>query len=123
MFGVVPKALWSRRMPADAENRVTFGIDVALLRDGKHVLLIDTGIGNKQSAKMRGLLGDQELLALSAFDRRTSLMSSTPIGTSITAAGTRCPGARARYFPVRPHHAGRPRRRRREGKPAAIAPR
>ena len=65
MFGVVPKTLWSKRTPADPENRITLGTNVALLRDGKHVVLIETGIGNKQPERMRGLLANQELLPAS----------------------------------------------------------
>jgi glyoxylase-like metal-dependent hydrolase (beta-lactamase superfamily II) len=65
MFGVVPKPLWAKRTPADAENRILLGLNTTVVRTGKHVVLIETGIGNKQSAKMREIQGNQELLPAS----------------------------------------------------------
>ena len=62
MFGVVPKTLWQKRMPADDQNRILLGLNTAVVRTGKHVVVIETGIGNKQSAKMREIHGNQELL-------------------------------------------------------------
>jgi glyoxylase-like metal-dependent hydrolase (beta-lactamase superfamily II) len=53
MFGVVPKTMWSQRTPADDLNRILLGLNSAVVRTGKHTVLIETGIGNKQSAKMR----------------------------------------------------------------------
>jgi glyoxylase-like metal-dependent hydrolase (beta-lactamase superfamily II) len=65
MFGVVPKTLWQRRMPADADNRVLLGLNTAVVRTGRHTVVIETGLGNKQTAKMREILGNQELLPAS----------------------------------------------------------
>jgi len=65
MFGVVPKTLWAKRSPADAENRILLGLNTTVVRTGRHVVLIETGIGNKQSAKMREIHGNQELLPAS----------------------------------------------------------
>jgi glyoxylase-like metal-dependent hydrolase (beta-lactamase superfamily II) len=65
MFGVVPKTMWSKVMPADESNRVLLGLNTAVIRTGKHVVLIETGIGNKQPAKMREIHGNQELLPAS----------------------------------------------------------
>jgi glyoxylase-like metal-dependent hydrolase (beta-lactamase superfamily II) len=65
MFGVVPKTLWAKRAPADAENRILLGLNTTIVRTGKHVVLIETGIGNKQSAKMREINANQELLPAS----------------------------------------------------------
>ena len=65
MFGVVPKTMWSRRTPADEQNRILLGLNTTIVRTGKHTVLIETGIGNKQSAKMREIHGNQELLPLS----------------------------------------------------------
>src|SRR5271163_3875840 len=62
MFGVVPKVLWSQRTPADADNRILLGLNTVIVRTGKHVVAIETGIGNKQSPKMREFTGNQELL-------------------------------------------------------------
>ncbi|RXH58764.1 MBL fold metallo-hydrolase [Granulicella sibirica] len=62
MFGVVPKPLWEKRIRADDANRIRLGLNTAVVRTGQHTVLIETGIGNKQSAKMRELQGNQELL-------------------------------------------------------------
>jgi glyoxylase-like metal-dependent hydrolase (beta-lactamase superfamily II) len=65
MFGVVPKPLWSQRTPADSENRILLGLNTVVLRTGKHTVAIETGIGNKQSPKMRAIHQNQELLPAS----------------------------------------------------------
>ncbi len=62
MFGVVPKTLWSKRMPADAENRIVLGTNTTVLRDGRHTVVIETGVGNKQTGKMREILANRESL-------------------------------------------------------------
>jgi len=54
MFGVVPKSLWSRRVPADAENRITCGLNTLLVRTGKYNVVIETGIGPKLTPRMAG---------------------------------------------------------------------
>lgn len=51
MFGVVPKALWSKRYPADELNRIELGTDPILIQyEGKN-LLIDSGVGNRMNDK------------------------------------------------------------------------
>ncbi len=62
MFGVVPKPLWQKRATPDEENRILLGLNTAIVRTGQHTVLIETGIGNKQSAKMREIHRNQELL-------------------------------------------------------------
>ena len=62
MFGVVPKMLWSKRMPADEQNLILLGLNTVVVRTGKHTVVIETGIGNKQSVKMREIQQNQELL-------------------------------------------------------------
>ena len=62
MFGVVPKPLWEKRVPADEQNRILLGLNTVVVRTGKHTVVIETGIGNKQSAKMREIQCNQELL-------------------------------------------------------------
>lgn len=51
MFGVIPKALWSRVYPADEMNLVTLALRSLIVETGKHVILVDTGWGNKQDEK------------------------------------------------------------------------
>jgi glyoxylase-like metal-dependent hydrolase (beta-lactamase superfamily II) len=62
MFGVVPKPLWQARMPADERNRILLGLNTVVVRTGKQTVVIETGIGNKQSPKMRAIHCNQELL-------------------------------------------------------------
>jgi glyoxylase-like metal-dependent hydrolase (beta-lactamase superfamily II) len=51
MFGVVPKSLWSRTNPADSNNMIDIAARCLLIEDGDKLILIDTGMGNKQSEK------------------------------------------------------------------------
>lgn len=54
MFGVVPKALWNRTNPADSNNMIDIAARCLLIEDGNRLILIDTGMGNKQSEKFFG---------------------------------------------------------------------
>ena len=54
MFGVVPKSLWTRTNPADANNMIDIAARCLLIEDGNRLILIDTGMGNKQSDKFYG---------------------------------------------------------------------
>ncbi len=51
MFGVVPKTIWQKTNPADEFNMCTWAMRSLLIEDGNKLILIDTGIGNKQSDK------------------------------------------------------------------------
>ena len=51
MFGVVPKSLWERTNPADSKNRIQMSSRCLLIEDGKNLILIDTGLGEKQDQK------------------------------------------------------------------------
>jgi glyoxylase-like metal-dependent hydrolase (beta-lactamase superfamily II) len=51
MFGVVPKSLWQKTNPADDNNMCTWAMRCLLVEDGNRLILIDTGIGDKQSEK------------------------------------------------------------------------
>lgn len=51
MFGVVPKTLWSRTNPADENNMCNWSMRSMLIQDGNRLILIDAGIGDKQSEK------------------------------------------------------------------------
>lgn len=64
MFGVVPKVLWNRTNPADDKNRIDLAARSLLIEDGDRLILIDTGMGNKQDEKFFshfGLWGDHSL--------------------------------------------------------------
>ena len=49
MFGVVPKSLWQRTNPADENNLCTWAMRSLLIEQENKIILIDTGIGDKQS--------------------------------------------------------------------------
>jgi glyoxylase-like metal-dependent hydrolase (beta-lactamase superfamily II) len=51
MFGVVPKTIWNKSNPADGNNLCTWAMRCLLIEDGKRLILVDTGIGNKQDEK------------------------------------------------------------------------
>lgn len=56
-FGIVPKVLWSKRMPSDDQNRVPTGLNSILVRTGEKNILIETGVGNKLPEKMVQIYG------------------------------------------------------------------
>ena len=51
MFGVVPKSIWNKINPADSNNMCTWAMRCLLIEDGKKLILIDNGMGNKQNEK------------------------------------------------------------------------
>lgn len=51
MFGVVPKVLWQKQMPSDENNLCNWAMRCLLVEDGDRLVLIDTGMGDKQSDK------------------------------------------------------------------------
>lgn len=54
MFGVVPKSLWNKTNPADENNMIDIAARCLLIEDGKKLILIDNGMGDKQSEKFFG---------------------------------------------------------------------
>ena len=54
MFGVVPKTIWNKTNPADENNLIDIAARCLLIEDGSRLILIDTGMGNKQSEKFFG---------------------------------------------------------------------
>jgi glyoxylase-like metal-dependent hydrolase (beta-lactamase superfamily II) len=75
MFGVVPKTMWNKLNPADENNLCTWAMRCLLVQDGNRLILIDTGIGDKQDTKFFShyhLHGDSSLdssLAQHGFHR------------------------------------------------------
>jgi glyoxylase-like metal-dependent hydrolase (beta-lactamase superfamily II) len=64
MFGVVPRSMWQKLNPPDANNMCTWAMRCLLVEDGNQLVLIDNGIGDKQDEKFRGhfyLHGDDSL--------------------------------------------------------------
>lgn len=75
MFGIVPKSIWNKTNPANANNLIDLAMRCLLIEDGERLILIDTGIGSKQNEKFFGfyhLFGDVSLdleLAKNGFHR------------------------------------------------------
>jgi glyoxylase-like metal-dependent hydrolase (beta-lactamase superfamily II) len=57
MFGVVPKPLWEKRIPADERNRIQLGMRCLLIEHPSGLILIDTGAGNKENEKFKDIYG------------------------------------------------------------------
>jgi glyoxylase-like metal-dependent hydrolase (beta-lactamase superfamily II) len=57
MFGVIPRPLWERKMPPDARNRITLGMNCLLIRAGGKRILVETGAGDKLNPKLRDIYG------------------------------------------------------------------
>jgi glyoxylase-like metal-dependent hydrolase (beta-lactamase superfamily II) len=62
MFGVVPKPLWEKRVPANERNQILLGTNTIVVRTGKHTVVIETGIGNKLTEKQRNIYEAKQLL-------------------------------------------------------------
>ncbi len=62
MFGVVPKPLWEKRAPADAQNRVLLGLNTVVVFTGRHTVAIETGIGNKLGDKLNAIYSAKQQL-------------------------------------------------------------
>ncbi|MDQ5872600.1 MAG: MBL fold metallo-hydrolase [Acidobacteriota bacterium] len=67
MFGIVPKVLWEKKLPADARNRVRLATNCLLVRGGGFTALVESGLGDRWEAKARDLY---------AIDDRTTLVGS-----------------------------------------------
>jgi glyoxylase-like metal-dependent hydrolase (beta-lactamase superfamily II) len=67
MFGVVPRALWEKTDPPDDQNRVTLGLNIALVETAGKRILVDTGMGDKWGEKERRIY---------RLDRSATLLSS-----------------------------------------------
>jgi glyoxylase-like metal-dependent hydrolase (beta-lactamase superfamily II) len=81
MFGVVPKSIWHKINPADDNNMCNWAMRCLLIEDGKKLILIDTGIGNKQDARFFGhyYLNGNDSLEKSLADKGFSTHDITDI--------------------------------------------
>ncbi|HEX6068339.1 MAG TPA: MBL fold metallo-hydrolase, partial [Longimicrobiaceae bacterium] len=61
MFGVVPKPLWERRIPADERNRIPLAARSLLVETPEALVLIETGLGNKSDEKAIEIYGIDSL--------------------------------------------------------------
>ena len=67
MFGVIPKPMWNKRLPADEQNRVTLGLNSLLIRGGAKTILVETGVGPKLEEKRQKIYGNKAAL-LQSFE-------------------------------------------------------
>ena len=73
VFGVVPKALWEKKVPADARNRVLMGLNCLLVKTPAHNVVIETGIGDKFDRKFADIYDVQKSATLPAEIERYGL--------------------------------------------------
>lgn len=64
MFGVVPRKLWARECPPDDENRIRMNMNCVFVDTGSEKILIETGIGDKWSAKQQSMYGIERVRPL-----------------------------------------------------------
>jgi glyoxylase-like metal-dependent hydrolase (beta-lactamase superfamily II) len=57
MFGVVPKPLWEKRAPPDERNRIPLAMRCLLVEHPDGLILVDTGVGDKDDARFRDIYG------------------------------------------------------------------
>ena len=91
MFGVVPKSLWERRIPADEHNRISLCMRVLLVEHESGLVLIDTGAGNKESEKFLEIYGIENA---SGVPEPADGVRRTALEDGIAAAGHRCEDVR-----------------------------
>ena len=78
MFGVVPKPLWERRIPADERNRIPLAMRCLLVETADALVLIDNGAGNKESDRFIEIYG---------IENRSTAGRPTRLEDAIAAAG------------------------------------
>jgi glyoxylase-like metal-dependent hydrolase (beta-lactamase superfamily II) len=80
MFGVVPKPLWERRIPADDRNRIQLGMRCLLIEHDDGLVLIDCGAGNKENARFIDIYGieNQGAAGRTALEDALAQLGHTP---------------------------------------------
>lgn len=76
MFGVVPKPLWEKKIPADERNRIRIAMNCLLIRSSGKQIVVETGAGDKWDNRMRDIYG------LEGETRLPELLAAH--GTSVT---------------------------------------
>ena len=120
MFGVVPRALWSQVAPPDDQNRIRMNMNCLFIGVGSEKILIDTGIGDKWTAKHQQMYGIDRKWSLAESLRRIAGVDAEEItivinthlhfdhaggNTKLDETGTAVPAfPNARYFVSRDEH-------------------
>ena len=68
-MGIMPKALWQKLLEVDQFNRLEFALNTLLIRDGQNNILVDTGIGNKLSAKKQQIFHTSDFTLLDNLNK------------------------------------------------------
>jgi glyoxylase-like metal-dependent hydrolase (beta-lactamase superfamily II) len=79
MFGIIPKPLWEKKIPADDKNRIPMGTNCLLLRDGKTTALVDCGMGTKWGDKQAEQFKVKTTLAASLAEAGCSVDDVTDV--------------------------------------------
>jgi glyoxylase-like metal-dependent hydrolase (beta-lactamase superfamily II) len=114
MFGVVPRALWSRVCPPDEHNRIRMNVNCLFVEAGAERILIETGIGDKWSQKQAAMYGitrqrplRESVAAITGFKaEEITIVVNTHLhfdhaggSTTLNEAGRAVPAfSNARYF-------------------------
>jgi glyoxylase-like metal-dependent hydrolase (beta-lactamase superfamily II) len=113
MFGVVPRSLWSKAAPPDAENRISMAMRVLVARGGGKTVLVDTGAGTGYGEKLEAIYAFENTTLPSAYLRDLALAPEQITDVILThlhfdhAAGAAVPqpdGAWELAFPNAVHH-------------------
>lgn len=83
MFGVVPRALWSRVCPPDEQNRIRMNMNCLFIDTGSERILIESGIGDKWSTKHKEMYGINRERALPESLRAIAGVAAEDIGIVI----------------------------------------
>jgi glyoxylase-like metal-dependent hydrolase (beta-lactamase superfamily II) len=121
MFGVVPRALWSKVCPPDEHNRIRMNMNCLYVEAAGERILIETGIGDKWSAKQAAMYGinrrrplRESVEAVTGHSHESiTIVVNTHLhfdhaggNTTLDATGTpRATFPNARYFMSRDEHA------------------
>jgi glyoxylase-like metal-dependent hydrolase (beta-lactamase superfamily II) len=69
MFGVVPRVLWEKKLPPDSQNRLLMSMNVLLVRGPGVNLLVDTGVGDKETEDFAARFGMERWTLLEGLAR------------------------------------------------------
>ncbi len=107
MFGVVPKTIWQKLNPADDHNLCTWAMRCLLVQHEDRLILIDTGMGNKQDAKFFGyyfpsgdatLIGSIQNAGFSADDVTDVIL--THLHFDHVGGAVSCNAGKTQFFPT-----------------------
>jgi glyoxylase-like metal-dependent hydrolase (beta-lactamase superfamily II) len=79
MFGVVPRKLWAKECPPDDENRIRMNMNCVFIDTGAEKILIETGIGDKWTAKQQSMYGIGRVRPLSETLKARTVVTADEI--------------------------------------------